>query len=111
LRRQNRKHGLTPYLDTLLAAFQPESKAQAEEPAQAYQLPEPLSKREQEVLQLLADGVSNQEIAQELVIAIDTVKRHVSHIYSKLGVHNRVQAVQQARALGLFDESPDIREV
>ena len=61
LRKRNRKHGPTPYLDTLLAAFQQETKthAQREEPAQAYQLPEPLSEREREVLQLLAQGVSN----------------------------------------------------
>ena len=63
-----------------------------------------MSERELEVLQLLAQGVSNQEIAQELVIALDTVKRHVSHIFSKLGVQNRVQAVRQARELGLLDK-------
>ena len=57
-----------------------------------------------QVMQLLARGSSNQEIAQELVIVIDTVKRHVSHIFSKLGVQNRVQAVKQARELGLLDE-------
>ncbi|HEX3641201.1 MAG TPA: helix-turn-helix transcriptional regulator, partial [Ktedonobacteraceae bacterium] len=60
--------------------------------------------REREVLELLARGASNQEIAQELVIATDTVKRHVSHIFSKLGVQNRVQAVRQAQALGLLSE-------
>ncbi len=106
LRKRNRKHGPTPYLDTLLVAFQQETKthAQAEEPTQAYQLPEPLSEREREVLQLLAGGASNQEIAQELVIAVDTVKRHTSHIFSKLGVHTRMQAVLQAREMGLLDE-------
>ncbi len=106
LRRRNRKHGPTPYLDTLLAAFQQETKtpAQIGGPAKAYQLPEPLSERELEVLQLLVSGASNQEIAQELVIAVDTVKRHVSHIFSKLGVHNRMQAVLQARELGLLGE-------
>ena len=70
----------------------------------AQPLAEPLSERELEVLQLLAQGASNQEIAQELIIAYDTVKRHVSHIFSKLGVNNRVQAVRQARELGLLDE-------
>ena len=57
-----------------------------------------------EVLQLLVRGTSNQEIAQQLVITIDTVKRHVSHIFSKLGVHNRVQAAKQAQELGLLGE-------
>ncbi|HEY4032373.1 MAG TPA: LuxR C-terminal-related transcriptional regulator, partial [Ktedonobacteraceae bacterium] len=105
-RKRNRKYGPTPYLDTLLAAFHQETKGhvQEEEPSKPYQLPEPLSEREREILQLLASGASNQEIAQELVIAVDTVKRHASHIFSKLGVRNRMQAVLQARELGLLGE-------
>jgi LuxR family maltose regulon positive regulatory protein len=106
LRRRDRKCGPTPYLDTLLAAFQqdPRKHAQTEERTQAPVLPKPLSERELQVLQLLAQRISNQEIAQELVIAPDTVKWHVSHIFSKLGVHNRIQATKQARELGLLDE-------
>ena len=106
LRRRWAKQGPTPYLDTLLAAFRQESKARhpAEEGTKTQLLPEPLSEREWEVLQLLAQGVSNHEIAQHLVIAYETVKRHVGHIFSKLGVTNRVQAVRQARDLGLLDE-------
>jgi LuxR family maltose regulon positive regulatory protein len=106
LHKRDRKSGLTPYLDTLLAAFQQESKAhrQAGERTKAQPLPEPLSERELQVLQLIEEGASNQEIAQELVIAIDTVKRHVSHIFAKLGVNNRLQAVIQARELHLLDE-------
>ena len=68
------------------------------------QLVEPLSERELEVLHLLAQGKSNQEIAEVLVIALDTVKRHVTHIFEKLGVHNRVQAVARAHALGLLSD-------
>ena len=69
-------------------------------------LVEPLSERELEVLHLVARGDSNQEIAEVLVIVLDTVKRHVTHIFEKLGVNNRVQAVARARALGLLsDES------
>jgi LuxR family maltose regulon positive regulatory protein len=107
LHKRDRKSGLTPYLDTLLAAFQQESKAhrQAGEHTKAQPLPEPLSERELQVLQLIEEGASNQEIAQDLVIAIDTVKRHVSHIFAKLGVNNRVQAVRQARELCLLNES------
>lgn len=67
-------------------------------------LVESLSQRELEVLQLLAQGASNTEIAKNLVIALNTVKRHVSNIFEKLGVSNRTQAVAQARALGLLDE-------
>jgi LuxR family maltose regulon positive regulatory protein len=103
LRKQNRK-GPAPYLDQLLAAFQQESRArmQPRGQTQTQPLPDPLSQREREVLQLLAQGASNQEIGRELVIAIDTVKRHVSHIFAKLGVQNRVQAARQARELGLL---------
>jgi ATP/maltotriose-dependent transcriptional regulator MalT len=114
LQEQERRKGPTPYLDALLAAFSPE-KATHELPRRTIQssghsieqlLVEPLSERELEVLQLLARGNSNQEIAEVLVIALDTVKRHVTHIFEKLGVHNRVQAVARARALGLLsDES------
>jgi LuxR family maltose regulon positive regulatory protein len=106
LRKQCAKQGPTPYLDTLLTAFAQESKARhpAEEVTKAQPLPESLSERERQVLQLLAQGVSNHEIAQHLVIAYDTVKHHVSHIFAKLGVTNRVQAVKQARDFGLLDE-------
>jgi len=106
LRKRERKDGPTPYLDTVIAAFQQERRAgiQAGEPTMAQLLPEPLSERELEVLQLLVQGMSNLEIAQQLVIAVDTVKRHMSHIFSKLGVHNRMQAERQARELGLLGE-------
>jgi LuxR family maltose regulon positive regulatory protein len=110
LREEQRKVGPTPYLDRVLAAFcQPgqkqvsQSKRMAKQ-TQVQSLLEPLSERELQVLQLLEKGASNLEIAQELVIVVDTVKRHVSHIFAKLGVQNRVQAVRQAHELGLFDE-------
>ncbi len=106
LRKHDCKSGRTLYLDMLLTAFQQERvvHAQVGELTKTQLLPEPLSEREREVLQLLARGASNQEIAQELVIAVDTVKRHISHIFSKLGVKNRVQAVRQAWALGILSE-------
>ncbi|GCE29932.1 hypothetical protein KDA_54160 [Dictyobacter alpinus] len=63
---------------------------------------DPLSERELEVLQALAVGATNATIAQELVIASGTVKRHLSNIFSKLGAANRLQAVAQARNLGLI---------
>ena len=65
-------------------------------------LAEPLSERELEVLHLIAEGLSNQEIAQRLFLSVPTVKWHATHIYGKLGVANRTQAVAQARALGLL---------
>ena len=61
-----------------------------------------LSDREYEVLQLVAAGLSNREIAQRIVVAAGTVKRHVHNIYRKLGVRCRTQAVAQARAIGLL---------
>jgi LuxR family maltose regulon positive regulatory protein len=64
-------------------------------------LAEPLTARELEVLQLLAAGQSNQAIAQRLIVAVGTVKRHVNSILSKLDVQSRLQAVARARELGL----------
>ncbi len=54
------------------------------------------------MLKLLADGMSNQAIAEQLVISLDTVKRHVTHMLDKLGAANRTQAVSRARDLGLL---------
>jgi len=68
------------------------------------ELLDPLSERELEVLRELTQGASNQEIADRLVIKVDTVKRHVSNILGKLGVSNRTQAVAQARRLGLLSD-------
>jgi LuxR family maltose regulon positive regulatory protein len=53
-----------------------------------------LTRREREILQLLSMGLSNQEMADKLVIAEGTLKRHVANLYQKLGVHNRAQAVR-----------------
>lgn len=65
-------------------------------------LVDPLSERELEVLQLMTTGASNEEIAERLVIAVGTAKRHVSNILAKLAVSNRTQAVARARELGLL---------
>ena len=63
---------------------------------------EPLTEREMEVLVLLEERLTNQEIAQRLVIALPTVKRHASNIYAKLNVGNRRQAVARARELAIL---------
>jgi LuxR family maltose regulon positive regulatory protein len=63
---------------------------------------DPLSERELEVLHSMATGASNDEIAEQLVIAVSTVKRHVSNILGKLTVSNRTQAVSRAREIGLL---------
>ncbi|UCG22983.1 MAG: hypothetical protein JSW55_12490, partial [Chloroflexota bacterium] len=66
---------------------------------------EPLTQREMEILRLLAEGLSNREIAQELVLAQGTVKWYNKQLYSKLGVHSRSEAVDRAREIGLLDDA------
>jgi DNA-binding NarL/FixJ family response regulator len=69
--------------------------------AQSAQPPiEPLTERELAVLQLIAEGQSNQQIAAHLVIAPGTAKWHISQIFGKLGVHSRTQAIVRAREFG-----------
>ena len=63
---------------------------------------EPLSERELEVLQLIADGLTNPEIATRLFLSLNTVKVHTRNIYGKLDAHNRTRAVVRARALGIL---------
>ena len=65
-------------------------------------LVEPLTARELEVLAILATGKSNHAIANELVVSLDTVKKHVTHVLDKLGAANRTQAVARARELSLI---------
>lgn len=63
---------------------------------------EPLSERELEVLNLIADGHTNQAIADALFIALSTVKKHVNNIYGKLNVANRTQAIKRASELTIL---------
>ncbi len=93
------------YAQSLIAAFCPEqlgSSAETLVRRPTGGLVEPLSERELEVLRLVASGLSNREIAQELVITVGTTKWHLSNIYSKLDVHSRMQAAALARTLGLI---------
>jgi LuxR family maltose regulon positive regulatory protein len=95
------------YLDSLLAAFDdgqlPEHQIKyVERIVQQDELVEPLSDRELDVLRLLSAGLSYREIAEELYISINTVKAHAKNIYSKLGVHGRMQAAQRATELNLL---------
>jgi ATP/maltotriose-dependent transcriptional regulator MalT len=102
----------TVYLDALLAAFRGQESGppgggaltQAAPPgAPSAALIESLSARELQVLRLLAAGRSNAELATELFVERSTVKTHLIHLYRKLGVHSRTQAVARARALRLLD--------
>jgi LuxR family maltose regulon positive regulatory protein len=89
------------YTGRLLAWFPPEPGA-GKKAARGEELFEPLSRRELEVLRLLAEGAANKEVARRLFISLPTVKWHTSNIYGKLCVQNRTQAVAKARALGLL---------
>jgi LuxR family maltose regulon positive regulatory protein len=97
--------GIQPdYTKTLLAAFEAERrKTQEASPGSPIQpLVEPLSPRELEVLRLVAQGLSNDEIGKRLFLALDTVKGHNRRIYDKLQVQRRTEAVARARELGLL---------
>jgi LuxR family maltose regulon positive regulatory protein len=87
------------HLKTTIPARRPVEPAAARTPDG---LPISLSAREVEVLRLIAEGKSNQEISAELFLALNTVKRHAYNIFTKLDVKNRTQAVTRARQLGLI---------
>ncbi len=93
------------YLARIRRALDPkpaESQAAATAVPGLLGLPDPLTSREREVLGLLAQGRANKDIAAELVVTLDTVKRHVSHILAKLAAVNRTEAVARARELNLI---------
>ncbi len=92
---------LSAYVAKLLAAF--DSRKERQLPVLSAQpLVEPLSERELEVLQLVAEGLSNREIAERLFLALPTVKGHNRNIYSKLNVSRRTEAVARAQELGIL---------
>ncbi len=96
----------TGYVEKLLDAFGEVADVPAfvlpTQAAVEVSLPEPLTDREMEVLELMAQGKTNREIAEALVLAVGTVKKHTNNIFQKLNVHNRTQAVARARALDLL---------
>jgi LuxR family maltose regulon positive regulatory protein len=100
LLRHAGSHGVSPkYVAGLLSQFDTEFRST---PASQQPLIEPLTERELQVLHLLADGLSNQAIARQLVIALGTAKTHTASLYRKLDVISRTQAVARARELGLL---------
>jgi LuxR family maltose regulon positive regulatory protein len=91
---------LRSYVQMILTAASPGAgTAQVTAPGSANLPPLPLTNQEQRVLRLLADGKSNQDIAQEMIVSVNTVKYHVKHLYEKLGVSNRQQASKAAHYL------------
>lgn len=88
--------GLTP------RPSETENRAGGVPGGEGLRLAEPLTVRELEVLRLIAAGMTNQEIAQRMMVAPSTVKTHINNLYGKLGAQNRVQAIQRGRAAGLI---------
>jgi LuxR family maltose regulon positive regulatory protein len=92
----------------LLAAFpetEPETTEHPKTQVTKSKMIEPLSEREIEVLQLIAEGLTNQEVASRLYLAPSTVKVHTRNIYGKLGAHHRADAVAKARAFGILSST------
>ena len=103
LRRAAARGIAVDYVGKLLTELEKEGKARpSETESPLLSLVEPLSKRELAVLQLLAAGLSNREIAEQLYLSINTVKTHTKSIYGKLNVRSRTQAANRARELGLL---------
>jgi LuxR family transcriptional regulator, maltose regulon positive regulatory protein len=90
------------YLQRLLAVFASEVPDISKTKTAETHLVDPLSKREIEVLQLISEGLSNQEIATRLYLSLNTVKVHTRNINSKLSVSSRAKAVIKAKALGIL---------
>ena len=102
------ERGICPdYTGRLLAGFPPAEltpPAKAAKVTRAEDLIEPLSEREKEVLALMAEGLSNSEIAGRLYISLSTAKGHIAHIFGKLGGKSRTKVVARARNLGLLPD-------
>lgn len=107
-RYRNKIHAPHSYIEEIINLIRNESAqytpraARRELPLSHYP-PTPLTRRELDILQLLATGKSNQEIAQERVLTLNTVKKHVANILLKLGVANRTQAVMLAKKQGWIE--------
>ena len=106
LREAAHKNVAPQRVRVLLKAFQeaPRSGTPSAASRPGEPLVEPLSPRELEVMRLIATGASNAEIARELVISVNTVKKHVTNILGKLGADSRIRAVACAQELGLLEE-------
>jgi LuxR family transcriptional regulator, maltose regulon positive regulatory protein len=104
-RQRGRAPAVSPaareHVNRVVGAFRP-AVGHPEQPAAAASGLEPLTRRELEVLGFVAAGHPNREIAGELVVTLETVKKHLSHIFDKLGAANRSEAVARARELRLI---------
>jgi len=98
--RKGCSHELTPYVDNLIAGWRSRYQLEVQQRPRSL-IVESLSAREGDILKLIAQGLSNKQIARSLAITPETVKSHVKHIFTKLGVEKRAQAVSRAQSLGL----------
>jgi LuxR family maltose regulon positive regulatory protein len=90
------------YVDQLLSAFGAAPEEDMRALGTCPDLVEPLTERELQVLRLMATDLTSPEMAVELVVSVNTVRTHIQHVYQKLGVHSRYEAVTRAQALGLL---------
>jgi LuxR family maltose regulon positive regulatory protein len=112
LREASARKIMPDYTDKLLAAFEAEKRKSEDKPDPIPAIPEgrqggeplidPLSQREIKILQFIAEGLSNREIAERLFLALDTIKGHNRKIFDKLQVQSRTEAIARARELGLL---------
>jgi LuxR family maltose regulon positive regulatory protein len=112
LREASAREIMPDYTDKLLAAFEAEKRKSEDKPDPPSAIPEgrqggqplidSLSQREIKILQLIAQGLSNREIAERLFLALDTIKGHNRKIFDKLQVQSRTEAIARARELGLL---------
>jgi LuxR family maltose regulon positive regulatory protein len=97
---------LIAYIDHLLPGFgvvqEVQDRAPSQQRAPVLNLIEPLTERELEILRLVNSGLSNNEIAEQLIVTVGTVKKHLNNIFGKLGVSSRTQALVCARGLNLL---------
>jgi LuxR family maltose regulon positive regulatory protein len=116
LLRETAERGIAPtYVNRLLSTFAAQDQPKSQDLAQGAltqgvgsqvpttpSLTEPLTDRELEVLQLMSDGLTYNEIAAQIIVSLNTVRTHVKNIYSKLYVHKRSQAIAKARELNIL---------
>jgi LuxR family maltose regulon positive regulatory protein len=96
----NVKTDLMPYLDRVVEGLRRAGQGRSA-PISGARILSALSPRETDILSLIAEGLSNKEIARSLYIGPETVKSHLKSVFSKLGVERRAQAVSRAQTLGL----------
>lgn len=104
LHTENLDSGTSSFIKNLLKRFSIEKKDGEEDTHGIFQplvIAASISQREQQILQMVCSGLSNNEIAEKCSVSISTVKTHLAHIFRKLNVNSRTKAIAQARALNL----------